>query len=312
MLQQTKINIVIPYFNRWIKKFPNYKYVAQSKNNTVLKYWEGLGYYSRAINLRKVCKILTKRSSIPKSWIDWIKFPGIGKYTASSISSIAFKEPIAVVDGNVIRVLSRLKNIKINFKNNAHAYKIIFPIAQKILNKEEPGIHNQSIMDLGFSICYHKKPNCIICPIKIYCLTFQNLSLLKKNKKFILNIPPIFKKNKKKNIKVNRIFLKKKNKVLLYYHNLNSKLLPGIYELPILKKPFKKEYSKIKRIIGNKILFEKIFKIEFNFPKRKIIKYIDNSIFLNCKLISFKKLRKIPISSPHKKWLSENYLENKT
>ena len=111
MCQQTQIATVIPYFNRWVKKWPNFKDLAGSKESDVLAYWAGLGYYNRARNLRACAMEISQLKVLPTTATEWQKFKGIGPYTAAAIASIAYDEPVAVVDGNVYRVLSRLFNI---------------------------------------------------------------------------------------------------------------------------------------------------------------------------------------------------------
>ena len=110
MLQQTKIETALPYFYHWIESFPNFKALAEANLDKVLKHWEGLGYYNRARNLHKVAQYISQSGEIPKSFEEWKLLPGIGDYTAAAISSIEQNLPIAVVDGNVVRVLSRLTN----------------------------------------------------------------------------------------------------------------------------------------------------------------------------------------------------------
>jgi len=168
MLQQTQVKTVIPYFNNWIKKFPDYKSVAYATEDDILKAWEGLGYYSRARNFKKSCEILEKnKMNINKiSFLEFLKFPGVGNYTASAVFSIIHNQVHPVIDGNVKRVTSRILRLKKNPDNcmvQIHDY-----LKTKICLKE-PGNFNEAIMELGATICKPQTPNCLKCPINKDC-----------------------------------------------------------------------------------------------------------------------------------------------
>ncbi|MBI1976233.1 MAG: A/G-specific adenine glycosylase, partial [Candidatus Omnitrophica bacterium] len=169
MLQQTQVATVIPYYDRWIKQFPTAESVADAPEEKILKLWEGLGYYSRARNLQAACREVVEKydGKVPDSLEEIQKLPGIGRYTAGAILSIAFNKPVPLVDGNVIRVLSRL----FAMKKNPRKFQVLFwDQAEKLLFKKEPGTFNQALMELGATVCTPANPSCLICPVNSFCL----------------------------------------------------------------------------------------------------------------------------------------------
>jgi A/G-specific adenine glycosylase len=170
MLQQTQIATVIPYYERWMKRFPSVRALAKADLDAVLKAWEGLGYYARARNLHKASKTLKK---LPRTADGWREVPGVGPYTAAAIASIAFGERAAVFDGNVRRVLSRLLGRDV-------AEPLPVPRAN-------PGDYNQALMELGQRVCRPKEPDCAACPLAGQCVSLKKSEVdrwpLKKPKK---------------------------------------------------------------------------------------------------------------------------------
>ena len=194
MLQQTQVVTVIPYFNRFIKNIPNLKTLARVQNKKLMKLWEGLGYYSRARNLKKTSKVIIKnfKGKIPDNFEDLKSLPGIGDYTAGAILSIAFNKPYIPLDGNIERVLKRYLYLKreneIN-KENLIKKKSIFGLSQRSSD------YAQALMELGALICKPNNPLCDKCPILKNCKSFKkkdfNLTKnIKKNieKYFILKV----------------------------------------------------------------------------------------------------------------------------
>jgi A/G-specific adenine glycosylase len=213
MLQQTQIKTVIPYFNNFIKNIPNLNSLIKIKEDKLLRYWEGLGYYSRVKNLKKSAKIIDKnfKGRLPRS-IDELKLlPGIGDYTANAIMAIAFNKPFIPLDGNVERVIKRLLNLKSKkeiSKENLTKKKYIFGYSVRSSD------YAQAIMELGALICKPKNPLCKQCPLVKHCKSFKrnDFKIKKKNQKKINKyyLIEIFKRNNKilliKNTKFN--FLK--------------------------------------------------------------------------------------------------------
>ncbi|MES2309943.1 MAG: A/G-specific adenine glycosylase [Verrucomicrobiota bacterium] len=170
MLQQTQVKTVIPYFNRWMTTFPNWKALASASEQSVLKSWEGLGYYSRARNLHRLAQtVVTELKGIMPSTVEGLTaLPGIGRYTAGAIASLAFNQKAPLVDGNVIRVFARIFACAENVaKPNVIAE--FWNLAEALLPETDFGIHNESLMELGALICTPKNPSCSLCPMQKIC-----------------------------------------------------------------------------------------------------------------------------------------------
>ncbi len=170
MLQQTQVATVIPYYQRWMKRFPNITALARARLQTVLKRWEGLGYYTRARNLHKAAKLIVSEynGQLPSQTEKLRQLPGIGPYTAGAIASIAFDADEPVLDGNVIRVLCRVFRITAPPKETATQQKL-WRLARKMIPTGKAGLFNQAMMDLGATICLPRQPACQRCPWHKYC-----------------------------------------------------------------------------------------------------------------------------------------------
>lgn len=169
MLQQTQVRTMLPYFARWMAALPDFAALAAASEEQVLKLWEGLGYYSRARNLHRLARELSARSSPPRTLADWGELPGVGPYTAAAITSISFGIPAACVDGNVVRILARLTADATAFRDSATAAKAFSPLAQDLLSPDDPGEHNQAMMELGATVCFRLSPLCLTCPVRGFC-----------------------------------------------------------------------------------------------------------------------------------------------
>lgn len=174
MLQQTQVQSVIPYYGRFLKKFPNIPALANAGTDAVLRLWAGLGYYSRARNLQAAARIIVERfgGAFPGNYADILALPGIGRYTAAAIASIAFGQAYAVVDGNVSRVLTRLLGISGEPKSIAVQSRL-WEAAQRLLPASRPGDFNQAVMELGATICTPRQPECSSCPWTRHCWARQ-------------------------------------------------------------------------------------------------------------------------------------------
>jgi len=170
MLQQTQVDTVEPYYHRFLKRFPTVRRLARARPDTVLKLWEGLGYYSRARNLHLAAKTILRDhdGNIPRTKQALLSLPGIGLYTAGAIASIAFNRNEPLVDGNVIRVLCRLLRIRENPKSGP-VQKQLWQIAKELLPSGRAGTYNQALMELGATICLPRRPSCDICPLQKIC-----------------------------------------------------------------------------------------------------------------------------------------------
>jgi A/G-specific adenine glycosylase len=252
MLQQTQVATVIPYFNRFIENIPSLKILAKVRNKKLIKLWEGLGYYSRAKNLKKTAQITVKyfNGKLPDNFEDLVSLPGIGNYTASAILAIAFNKPYIPLDGNIERVLKRYLYLKKNKeiqKDNLDQKKTIFGMSQRSND------YAQALMELGALICKPTNPLCNQCPISKKCKSF-------KKKDFELT------KNIKKNI--NKYFLLKvykKDQRYLLVKNTKFNFLKNLTIFPM------EELSKPKNF--NENLNLKLSNMNMNIK----IKYLKNS-----------------------------------
>ncbi|MBI1909814.1 MAG: A/G-specific adenine glycosylase [Deltaproteobacteria bacterium] len=170
MLQQTTVKTVLPYYERFLQKFPTLLVLAKSPLDKVLTAWSGLGYYSRARNLHKAAGILVKkyRGKFPKGTEGLQKLPGIGRYTAGAIASIAFDEKVPVLDGNLVRVLTRFFALR-GDPRKTPLLEELWTRASSLLPQERCGDHNQSLMELGATVCLPKEPLCLFCPLQSFC-----------------------------------------------------------------------------------------------------------------------------------------------
>ena len=164
MLQQTRVAAVLPKYNSFLKRFPSVQKLASARETSVLSKWSGLGYYRRARNLHAAAKIVSGEGKFPQSSDAWRALPGIGRYTAAAICSIAFNEPVAVVDGNVERVLRRLSGTN---QSTAKSWRT----AETLLDPSRPGDFNQAMMEFGATVCLPGDPLCAACPIRVFCST---------------------------------------------------------------------------------------------------------------------------------------------
>ncbi len=170
MLQQTQVVTVIPYYERWLKTFPTWSALAKAPEEKVIKAWEGLGYYRRARNLQALAKaVMESGGTLPQNEEGLRALPGIGPYTAAAVGSIAFGLPLAVLDGNVMRVLTRLLALSDDISRPQTREKLQ-GFATAFLDEGNASTHNQAVMELGATICLPRKPMCLICPLKDDCL----------------------------------------------------------------------------------------------------------------------------------------------
>ena len=270
MLQQTQVVTVIPYFNRFINKIPNLKKLSTIQDNELIKLWEGLGYYSRARNLKKTAQIIISKhhGKIPNNYEDLISLPGIGNYTANAILAIAFNKSYIPLDGNIERVLKRYLHLKKDNeiqKNNLIKKKSIFGISSRASD------YAQALMELGAMICKPKNPECSACPILKSCKSYKkkdfDLAKIRKKNKEKYFILKVYKKNQK--------YLLVKNTKFNFLKNL------AIFPMEELSKP-------------------KNFNENFNFKM--------SNMNMNIKIQYLKNLKKFPSSYWFDKRRLDNYM----
>lgn len=172
MLQQTQVKTVIPYFRRWMEAFPTVETLGKAPEQDVLKLWEGLGYYRRARNLQAAARQVASRGRFPDTLEALLSLPGIGRYTAGAVGSIAFGWKLPVVDGNVSRVLARFLGIKGVVKSGAVQDKL-WAWMELAIPEKKPGDFNQAMMELGATVCLPKNPSCGVCPLRTDCWARQ-------------------------------------------------------------------------------------------------------------------------------------------
>ncbi len=175
MLQQTRVETVKPYYERWMERFPDVRTLAESDTQEVLRLWEGLGYYSRARSIHKAAQVIASdcNGEIPSDLNALRKLPGIGDYTAGAILSIGFGLPAACLDGNIRRILARYYDIDAPVRT-PQTEKQLWKLAEKNLDRERPGDFNEALMDLGSAICLPENPQCLLCPLNADCLALQH------------------------------------------------------------------------------------------------------------------------------------------
>lgn len=216
MLQQTTVNAVIPYYEKFIKKFKTLKALAITPLEEVLPFWSGLGYYSRIKNLHKSARLIHKKKYFPKTYKELLDLPGFGPYTSRAVSSLAFNEKIGVLDANVIRVITRFLGFKKIWWNTS-GRKILQNEVDKWMETYPSSVVNQALMELGALICKARKPFCLVCPLKKNCQAFEFQQT---------DIIPLAKKQNKKEIWLYQpIVLTQKNQIALMPH----------HPLPVLK-----------------------------------------------------------------------------
>ena len=174
MLQQTQVETVIPYYKRFIARFPTIQSLAEAELDAVMKLWENLGYYARARNLHRAAQTVQSRFNgrVPETYEELVALPGVGPYMAGAISSIAFNRPCPAIDGNVRRIISRLYCLQSPLDESATRNRAD-GLAAELVPAEHPGEFNQALMDIGATICRPKAPECQVCPVASFCLGYH-------------------------------------------------------------------------------------------------------------------------------------------
>jgi A/G-specific adenine glycosylase len=224
MLQQTQVNTVLPYYQKFLQRFPDIKHLARADLQEVLKIWEGMGYYARARNLRRAAGMILDhyRGVVPQGRQDFRKLPGVGDYIAAAVLSIAFDKAYPVVDGNVKRVLSRLFVMDAAV-NTSSSNKLYQAAAAAVLDTSRPGTFNQAMMELGALVCKPQNPSCGICPLQTLCLAYQSRRTAEFPKKLTKSPTPQYR------IAVGVVF---KNGRVLITRRRDEGLLGGLWEFP--------------------------------------------------------------------------------
>lgn len=228
ILQQTKVNQGLPYFNAFVSAYPRIQDLANASEDEVLLLWQGLGYYSRARNLHASAKYIVNdlNGVFPNNYKDLLELKGVGDYTASAISSICYNEPQAVVDGNVYRVLSRIFGIETPVPSSK-AHKEFKELGLLLMDKEQAGTFNQAMMEFGALQCVPRNPDCNNCVFSSKCLAFKNGS--------VHELPVKKKKAQVKKRYFNYFFVESKEGSIAIRQRLNKDIWYKLYELPIVE-----------------------------------------------------------------------------
>jgi A/G-specific adenine glycosylase len=289
MLQQTQVDTVLPYFESWLRVFPGFAELAAAPEQAILKQWEGLGYYSRARNLHKLAKSI-QEMGVPESFEEWLKRPGIGPYTAAAISSIAQGIPEPVIDGNVIRVLTRLTNDAKPVQSSQEGRKRLLPLAKALIDAESPGDFNEAVMELGATVCRKARPACLLCPVGDHCEA--------KARGTEADIPVIVRKATRRR-ELARLWLRRDNQLLVHVYPPGAKRLAGLAELPEISSPDGKQPILIRsRGISTEQVRESIFVLDASHPDAA--KWIDHP---DCRWVTLGEINTISLSAPHKRWI---------
>lgn len=170
MLQQTQVATVIPYYHKWLRRFPDFGSLASASENEVLRVWQGLGYYARARNLHATAKTVMNRhaGNFPEEIEQMRQLPGIGKYTAHAVASFAFDQPVPIVEANTGRVLARLFNLRKSI-DSGPGRRTLWQYAARLLPKSDAATFNSALLDLGALVCVARKPKCDVCPVETFC-----------------------------------------------------------------------------------------------------------------------------------------------
>jgi len=242
ILQQTQVKQGLPYYEAFVKAFPTVFDLAKASEETVLKLWQGLGYYSRARNLHTAAKhIAHERNGVfPNNYSDILKLKGVGDYTASAIASIAFNEPTAVVDGNVYRVLSRFFGIATPI-NSTKGIKEFKALATTLIDHEQPATFNQAIMEFGAQQCKPKTPYCIVCPLQDACIAFS------KNR--VAQLPVKLKKTTIKHRYFNYLVFIDSKKNTLIEKRTQKGIWQNLYQFPLIETKHSLEVSEFETLL---------------------------------------------------------------
>ena len=227
MLQQTRVSAVLPYFERFMEELPDVSALAAVPEERLFKLWEGLGYYSRARNLQKAAKIVVSDfgGALPQSYHALLSLPGIGEYTAAAIASINFFEPVAAVDGNLLRVAARVSGCADDIMD-ARVRKQFTAHLNDAIDLARPGAYNQAMMDLGATVCLpNGAPRCDICPARTVCEAYKN---------GLTEVLPVRAKKKARRVEERTVLLLFQNGKIALRKRPDTGLLAGLWEYPNL------------------------------------------------------------------------------
>ena len=281
MLQQTQVAAVIPYYNEWLRLFPNFRAIARASKNEILHAWQGLGYYARAHQLHAAAKTIQNRhdSRFPRDPAAIRVLPGVGRYTANAIATFAFDQPVPIVEANIARVLARLFDFRRRI-DRAAGREALWDLAASLVPKRAARIYNSALVDLGALVCLPRLPKCRICPVKRFCRAKNPETLPIKKAR-----PPIVR------LTENHALVVKQKRILLQQANHRWR---GMWILPPLQRRLANQHPAYKAIFP--FTNHRIVLSVFAVRPRKITKRSQRWIRIGS-------LDSIPIPSPHRRAL---------
>ncbi|MDR8393189.1 A/G-specific adenine glycosylase [Aliifodinibius sp. S!AR15-10] len=301
MLQQTRVDQATPYFHRFIERFPTVEDLAEADQQEVLKVWEGLGYYSRARHMHHAAQKVVEDfdGQLPETWDGITSLKGIGPYTASAILSIAFEKPYAVVDGNVIRVISRYFGIEDDVRRTATKNRIQ-ELVDDLIDDERPGDFNQALMELGATVCAPSNPDCENCAVNAECVAYKTVKTDE--------IPYKSPAKKRPHHQIGVGIIKNKDDQVLIALRPDDAMLGGLWEFPGGKQ---KDGEEIEETVVRELQEELGVQVEISKPFMKLDHaYSHFKITMHAFLCELQDGTPEPNSSQQVKWISIDELED--
>lgn len=297
MLQQTQVATVVPYFEKWMKTFPDVAALARASESEVMRAWAGLGYYSRARNLHRAAGLIAEQGSYPATALAWQALPGIGPYTAGAIASLAFDAPAPILDGNVVRVFSRVFALNFLPENGREQREAYWKLSGIWAAGKHPGNANEGLMELGAVVCKPAVPLCGACPLQSACVA--------RKRNWQETLPPVKQRQKVEIVTGAAIVLKNRNRVLLETRPQNS-FLAGHQLFPMFldkkvrdwRKAFAKRFPEcVKEQVGSGTVKHSIM------SKRYVLE-----VFLTT-FIGRSSLKNTGTESPKSTWVSQDRVD---
>ncbi len=223
MLQQTRAAAVVPYYQRFLERFPTVEALAGAAEPEVLALWSGLGYYSRARNLLRAARQIAARGTFPGQYAELRQLPGVGEYTAAAVASIAFAAPRAVLDGNVLRVVARMEDDAADIRSPKTRGRFL-AVAESWLDPRQPGVFNQALMELGATVCLPRRPLCPQCPLRSRCCALEQGTVDQLPVKLGMVAP--------QRIEAVLLLVCRGRRILLRQRPATESRMPGFWDLP--------------------------------------------------------------------------------
>lgn len=289
MLQQTRVETVLPYYAHWLRAFPTVHALARAKNDRVLKLWEGLGYYSRARNLHRAAQtvVIDYGGELPQTADGLRELPGIGRYTAGAIASIAFGEQVPLVDGNVARVFARIFAITANVKA-PRTMETLWQLAKELVPNRGPGDFNQALMELGALVCTPANPRCEVCPMRRVCVA--------RARGLVDQLPNRGQPQTMERIVVSAALVRR-NGSLLMQRRPERGLLAGMWELPTLRRgQFRKGKAllELHHAITSRRITLRVFECQFGSA-------LQNKLTAELRWVSASEMKQLSLPAAHRR-----------